>query len=460
MANPLNGQEDIDDRIREDNMITQTEFRAFQRETQQTLQAIQAALARLATGNNQWRDDMRAHENHRERFNPVREQQQIPRRQLAYEEEDRVSMHTIYTLTEAINLATKEETQLERTRNPGAARTPDTIHMHASSVAASNKGKFPLNPPPSMPNFTKGPSSSRLPMTTTGTVPPEAPRNPYSRPASDKCYRCGQPGHRSNQCPKRGVVNLIEQGEDTDPEGEDEAEDVYGEEEIIGGDEGELLSHALVVRRLLLTPKQENQSQRHNIFRTRCTVDRKVCDIIIDNGSSENIISRTMVTKLGLKTEKHPSPYIIGWIKQGVETKVTETCHIQFSIGRNYADKITCDVVEMDACHMIFGRPWQYDVDATYRGRDNVYVFMSGGQKIVLGPLKEDFSKIEPKVQGKPILLVDGETFMTEANGASEVFAVVVGDSVIIPDFSYLILRVIVCIELGFAVYKYWEMSS
>jgi len=86
-------------------------------------------------------------------------------------------------------------------------------------------------------------------------------------------------------------------------------------------------------------------------------MSKKVCDVIIDSGSSENIISRTMVTKLGLKTEKHPSPYKIGWIKLGAEIKVTETCLIQFSIGRNYMDEITCDVVEMDACHMILGRP-------------------------------------------------------------------------------------------------------
>jgi hypothetical protein len=81
--------------------------------------------------------------------------------------------------------------------------------------ATAYKGKFPLNPPPSMSNFTRGPSSSRTQMMTAGVLPSEAPRNPYSRPASDKCYRCGQPGHRSNQCPKRGVVNLIELGEST-----------------------------------------------------------------------------------------------------------------------------------------------------------------------------------------------------------------------------------------------------
>jgi len=48
-------------------------------------------------------------------------------------------------------------------------------------------------------------------------------------------------------------------------------------------------------------------------------------------------------------------------------------------LEKNYQEEITCDVVEMDACHMILGRPWQFDMDATNKGRDNVYIFMKGG---------------------------------------------------------------------------------
>lgn len=162
---------------------------------------------------------------------------------------------------------------------------------------------------------------------------------------------------------------------------DDEAAYTYEEEEITGGNDGELLSRSLMVRRLLLALKREEQSQRHNIFRTKCTVNRKVCDVIIDSGSSENIVSKAMVTKLGLKAKKYLSPYKIGWIRQGAEAKVSEICRLNFSIGKHYVDEVSCDVVEIDAYHMILGRPWQFDVDATYRGCDNVYVVMKGGPK-------------------------------------------------------------------------------
>ena len=74
----------------------------------------------------------------------------------------------------------------------------------------------------------------------------------------------------------------------------------------------------------------------------------------IDSGSVENIALKSLVSKLGLKTEKHPFPYKIGWIKKGMKTLVTQQCRITFSMGKCYVDEVVCDVVEMDACHFLF----------------------------------------------------------------------------------------------------------
>ncbi|XP_028547843.1 uncharacterized protein LOC114578643 [Dendrobium catenatum] len=40
----------------------------------------------------------------------------------------------------------------------------------------------------------------------------------------------------------------------------------------------------------------------------------------------------------------------------------------------------------MDICHIILGRPWQFDVGATHDGRSNTYSFDWKGRKIILMP--------------------------------------------------------------------------
>ena len=80
-----------------------------------------------------------------------------------------------------------------------------------------------------------------------------------------------------------------------------------------------------------------------------------------DAGSCDNIISTEAVRKLNLKTEKHPNPYKLAWLRKGGVVKVDRRVHVPFSIGKKYKDEIWCDVVEMDVCHLLLGRPWQYD---------------------------------------------------------------------------------------------------
>ena len=62
-------------------------------------------------------------------------------------------------------------------------------------------------------------------------------------------------------------------------------------------------------RVLSVQDKEDDEVQRENIFHTRCHVQKKVCNVIIDGGSCTNVASSTLVEKLGLPTSKHRQPY-------------------------------------------------------------------------------------------------------------------------------------------------------
>ena len=55
--------------------------------------------------------------------------------------------------------------------------------------------------------------------------------------------------------------------------------------------------------------------------------------------------------------ETHPSQYVIRWIKEVGCIRVNEGCKVSFSIGK-YNDEVYYDVVDIDACHILVGRPW------------------------------------------------------------------------------------------------------
>jgi hypothetical protein len=114
--------------------------------------------------------------------------------------------------------------------------------------------------------------------------------------------------------------------------------------------------------------------------------------VIIDSGSTDNLVSTEMVEKLELETTALPKPYKVSWLQKGHQVMVTKQCLVEFKIG-GYRDEILCDVIPMDVCHILLGRPWKFDRNVIYDGRNNTYTLEKNGRTHMLLPIEEKKEK-------------------------------------------------------------------
>lgn len=184
---------------------------------------------------------------------------------------------------------------------------------------------------------------------------------------------------------------INEQGEwKSESEHEDDGtqtEHEVGEGETHSCDIQPDMGDCFVSRRVLsINAAREEKGQQHNIFHTRGTIKNKVCSIIVDNGSCYNIASSDLVERLGLKQRRHPSPYKMQWLNDCGTLRVSNMVTVQFFIGK-YQDQVERDVVPMQACQLLLGRPWLFDHDVQISSRANRLSFQYKGERISLLPL-------------------------------------------------------------------------
>jgi hypothetical protein len=216
------------------------------------------------------------------------------------------------------------------------------------------------------------------------------------------CHKCHGHGHIAVQCPSRRTMLLNEKGEwesDSDPEdnGPKFDEEIQQEENEIQPEEGDH-NCFISLRVLSVTAEKEENGQRQNLFHTRGMIKDKLCRIIVDNGSCNNIASQELVDRLELKPRRHPSPYKMQWLNDCGALRVSHLLNVPFSVGK-YNDHVECDVVPMQACQLLLGRPWLYDRDVQIFGRTNKLSFLYKEERISLLPLtpeeimKDDLKK-------------------------------------------------------------------
>jgi hypothetical protein len=212
------------------------------------------------------------------------------------------------------------------------------------------------------------------------------------------CFTCGKDVHKAVDCPERkmdrGTAHVAEA----------QRRDVENEDTGSG--------KSLTVHKVLLKPEKEMEdtAQRCRLFRTTCKTQGWKCKVIVDSGSTDNLVSTEMVEKLELKTRKHPSPYRVTWLQKGHQVRVTKQCLVNFKMGE-YRDEILCDVIPMDVCHVLLGRPWQFDRHVVHDGRMNTYTLEKDGKTHTLLPMKD--KEVRPEFSST-ILLMSGKELLTE----------------------------------------------
>ncbi|XP_014496763.1 uncharacterized protein LOC106758342 [Vigna radiata var. radiata] len=215
--------------------------------------------------------------------------------------------------------------------------------------------------------------------------PPKSP----SRPSHIKCFKCLGHGHIASACLNkramciRGEEVVTDDSPPSSPSHISHSPSSSWEDEYKVPFDGNLL----VIRRLLgQVHKDCDTTQRENIFHTRCLIASRVCSMIIDEGSCTNVASSRIVEKLKLPTIAYAKPYKLQWLSEEGEILVNKQVHISFSIGK-YQDEVLCDVVPMEATHILLGRPWQFDRNVQHDDLTNRMSFTYQGHKVVLKPL-------------------------------------------------------------------------
>ncbi|GKD64595.1 hypothetical protein Tco_1306703, partial [Tanacetum coccineum] len=137
------------------------------------------------------------------------------------------------------------------------------------------------------------------------------------------------------------------------------------------------------------------------------------------------LVSKALVKAFKLLTEPHPSPYQIGWLKKGPTLKVNGIFKVSLAIRKHYNELVTCDVVDIEACHVLLGRSWKHDMDATYQGKSNMYLFNWSKKTIAMLSLGVISPKTKLETKTLVTLVASPKEFQAERKQTRFSFALV-----------------------------------
>ena len=110
-----------------------------------------------------------------------------------------------------------------------------------------------------------------------------------------------------------------------------------------------------VVRCVLFTTVDNDNWKLPSIFHAIIQSGDKKCKLVIDGGSSMNVVSKDTVKLLNLKVKLHPNPFRVAWVNDHT-LPIAQRCLVSIQMG-DYKDEIYCDVLPMDVAHVLLGHP-------------------------------------------------------------------------------------------------------
>src|SRR3954463_8290873 len=285
-------------------------------------------------------------------------------------------------MVELVHIASKAERQVQEDIK---YRKPKTYFTYKQAPTTT-----PTTPSGSSSSTTKLPFKPTLPP---GKQPPSGKYTRDDQPFNGECYKCGGKGHKSAACGNKKVLFIHDNGDEeylSEEEFDARVKEAMARQHLEEDQELLVCEHdaspSLVVTRVLTTQINGNEDQRSNIFQTRAGINGKSIKVVIDGGSCHNLASTELCEKLNLTLHPHRHPYHIQWLSDQGSVKIKHTVSVTFSIGP-YKDTLECDVVPMTVCHMLLGRPWQYDKRALHDGHSNTYTFKWLEKTCVLQPM-------------------------------------------------------------------------
>ncbi|CAL8114179.1 unnamed protein product [Prunus armeniaca] len=103
------------------------------------------------------------------------------------------------------------------------------------------------------------------------------------------------------------------------------------------------------MRCIYSAPALPDSWKHTSIFHTYVPCNNQTCKLVIDGGSTMNVISKSAVTRLNLKPEPHPHPFHVAWVDK-TKLPVTERCLVSLKLGTCDED-IYLDLLPMNVAH-------------------------------------------------------------------------------------------------------------